>query len=146
MSCLSETFQLEFAGTDFTMPKASARRALEWDVGTNGQVEWEIERVTTQEVRIVGHETNDFLQLIGIGKLAFRSRFEVSAGVITQQVHEVDWGDTSIDEALRPAVEWATAREPDELAAIYPEGRLEYTRDMGERWVSLLRRWRAATV
>lgn len=145
MACLSDAFHLEFAGSDFKMSKDGARQALEWDVGTNGQLSWTTTEAAADHVQVVGYESNDFLQLLGIGNLNFRARFDVDDDVIVRQVHEVDWGGKSVEEALKPVVSWAAANEPDELAAIYPEGRLAYTRESGQRWVAMLRRWRAAT-
>ena len=145
LSCLADTFELEFPGTGYSMTKEDARSALEWDAGTGGKLNWRIVDRAGRQLTIQGHETNQFLELIGIGELAFRSTFEVTeAGRIGRQIHEIDWGPTTLGQAMEPLLAWASENAPDDLAEIYPDGRMIYTRPMAERWVALARRWQSA--
>ena len=143
LDCLAETFQLQFSGTDYVMSKEAAADALAWDAGAKGHLEWQVVSADERRVTVEGRETNEFLSLIGVGSLAFRSTFEVTErGKIERQSHHVDWGPVTLEAAMKPLVEWALQHEPDELAEIYPNGRMLYTRSMAERWVALARRWR----
>lgn len=142
---LSEEFTLEFAGGDFSLGKDDAARAMEWDVGADGRLTWTVVDASPRQVTVEGTEGNDFLDLLDVGSLDFRSTFTVdSGGAIVGQLHEVDWGDTTLDEAMAPLLAWAEVHAPEELEALRPGGRMVYTRPMAERWVALARRWRAA--
>ncbi len=142
---LADGFQLEFANGP-TLSKADLASALGWDAGTQGRVEWRIASPSPSEIAVEGQETNEFLSLLHIEPLDFRSRFRVNDdGLILHQVHDVDWTGASVSDSLAPAIEWAAEHAPDELARAYPGGRMIYSEETGRRWVALLRRWRADT-
>jgi len=146
LSYLAEDFTLRFVGTDFEMSKSDARRALGWDAGANGHIEWEKVTGNAEHLTYEGKETNDFLQLIGIEELRFKTTFELDGdGQIREQLYELHLGQASPEEAMKPAVDWALRHRPSELHEIYPDGRLEYSEEMARRWVKLLREWKAAT-
>lgn len=144
MRHLSDGFRLEFAGGP-SMAKADMASMLGWDAGVEGRVGWEIVAEEASEVVVEGQETNEFFRLLDVGHLRFRSRFRVDDdGRITHQRHEVQSLGDRYGEVLAEAVAWAQEHEPEELAEIYPQGRLIHSEAMGRRWVALLRRWRKA--
>jgi hypothetical protein len=146
LACLAPDFELEFAGAGFTLGKGQAATALEWDVGANGRLDWQLVDASLHTVTIQGSEGNDFLDLIGVGRLAFRSVFTVSpSGLISRQVHEVSWGEVSLSEAMIPLTTWASEHESEELAEIYPGEQMTYSRQMAVRWVRLAEKWKGAT-
>lgn len=145
LDCLADSFELRFAGSEYAMTKDGLADALAWDAGTNGHNEWRVVEVDGPKVTVEGRETNEFLELLGIESLRFRSTFEVDDdGRILRQTHAVDWGDVTLGDALEPLIAWASRNEPDELEEIYPEGRMVYTEEMAGRWVALAHRWREA--
>ena len=128
LACLAPEFQLEFAGSGFTMSKSQAATALEWDVGANGRLDWQLVDKSPPTVKIQGSEGNDFLDLIGIGALGFRSVFTISAtGLISHQLHEASWGEVSLPDAMAPLISWASEHYAEELAEIYPDGKMSYS-------------------
>ncbi len=142
---LAEGFQLEFKGGP-TLGKADLTNALGWDAGTQGRVEWRIVSETSDAIAVEGEETNKFLALLDIEPLAFRSEFRFNDdGLISHQVHDVDWSGVSVSDALAPAIEWATEHARDELEQAYPQGKMVYSEETGRRWVALLQRWQAET-
>lgn len=145
LACLADSFELRFAGSEYAMRKDGLADALAWDAGTGGHNEWRVVEVDGRKVTVEGRETNEFLEILGIEALRFRSIFEVDDdGRIASQTHAVDWGDVTLEDAMEPLIAWASRNEPEELAAIYPEGRMVYTEEMARRWVALARRWRTA--
>jgi hypothetical protein len=143
LACLDPEFELEFAGAGFTMAKSQAATALEWDVGANGRLDWRVVDDSPDTVTIQGSEGNDFLDLIGVGPLAFRSVFTISpTGLISHQLHEASWGEVSLADAMIPLTTWAAEHEPEELAEIYPGGTMSYSGPMAVRWVRLAERWK----
>ncbi len=64
-------------------------------------------------------------------------------GEIVEQTYEPLPDQTPWQSALEPAIAWAQTHDPAELAEIYPDGRFVYTAEMAERWLALLRAWRA---
>jgi hypothetical protein len=146
LGCLAPDFELEFAGGGFKMSKDQAATALEWDAGANGRLDWRVVDESWPTVTIQGSEGNDFLDLVGIGPIAFRSAFTISpSGLIAHQLHETSWGAVSLSDAMAPLIAWASEHDPEELAEIYPEGRLSYSGPMAVRWVRLAGKWKAAT-
>ena len=108
LACLAPDFILEFEGTGVTLTKAQTARALEWDVGANGRLDWRVVEEVPPLVTIVGSEGNDFLDLIGVGSLDFQSVYTVAAaGLISHQLHEVSRGEVSFEDAMAPLTAWA---------------------------------------
>lgn len=141
---LRDDFQLEFKGGP-TLGKRAVEEAMGWDRGTSGRISWRVVSASDDRVTVEGEETNVFLSLLGSAPLGFRSRFEVDeAGRIARQEYEVQASGPPVPELLEPSVSWAERHAPDELAAVYPDGRLVYTEEMGRKWVRLLRDWREA--
>lgn len=146
LGCLAPDFEMEFAGAGFKLTKDQAATALEWDAGANGRLEWQVVDESSSTVTIQGSEGNDFLDLVGIDAVGFRSVFTVSpAGLIAHQLHEPSWGPVSLADAMAPLIAWASEHDAEELAAIYPEGRMSYSGPMAVRWVRLAQRWRSRT-
>ncbi len=146
LACLAPEFKLEFAGAGFTMEKGQAATALEWDVGANGRLDWQLVDESLDTVTIRGSEGNDFLDLIGVGPLGFRSVFTISpTGLISHQLHEVSWGELSLSDAMVPLTMWASEHESEELAEIYPGGKMSYSGPMAVRWVRLAEKWKGGT-
>ncbi len=141
---LCDDFRLEFAGGP-ELTKAALADAIGWDVGTRGRLDWRVVSSGPGGIVVEGEETNAFLRLLGLGPLRFRSTFRVDPrGCIAAQRYEALSSEESVDEALRPVIAWAERHAPEELARLYPEGRLTYSERSGRGWVALLRRWRAA--
>ena len=144
LACLAPDFELEFAGAGFALTKSQTATALEWDVGANGSLEWHFAEESSSSVTVVGSEGNDFLDLVGVGRLAFRSIYTIaSTGLISRQLHDVTWGEVSLPEAMAPLIEWASEYELEELNEIYPAGQMSYSGPMATRWVRLAQKWKA---
>lgn len=142
---LSEGFQLEFKGGP-TLGKEGLATALGWDTGTEGRLEWRVVSGDGGSVTIEGHETNEFLRLLGIQPLEFGSRFRVNAeGLIQHQTHTTNWSGVSVQDSLAPVIAWAADHAAAELTLAYPDGEMVYSEEAGRRWVALLRRWRGQT-
>lgn len=142
---LRNDFRLEFVGGP-SMGKDGLEQAMGWDRGTSGSIEWEVVAASAGRVTIAGEETNEFLSLLGARPIRFEADFDVDdEGLIRRQRYEVVGSGPSMDALLDPVVSWARTHAPEELAAVYPDGRLVYTAAMGRRWVRLLRAWRGST-
>ncbi len=142
LACLAPDFILEFEGAGFTLTKAQTARALEWDVGANGRLDWRVVEELPPLVTIAGSEGNDFLDMIGVGSLDFQSIYTVAAaGLISRQLHEVSWGEVSLEDAMAPLTAWASEHAPEELNEICPEGQMVYSGPMAVRWVQLAQEW-----
>ncbi|MCO6490094.1 MAG: hypothetical protein J5I98_16905 [Phaeodactylibacter sp.] len=143
---LSDSFQLQFPDYNTTIDKEGFADILGWDKGVNGKMAFS--DLEEEEYSIKGRftERNDFLQLIGIASLESTMVFWFSKpGRIVKQVYTALPGQPSPQEKMQPAVEWAKEHRPDELQAIYTRGQMRYNQKMGERWVALLREWKAAS-
>ncbi len=140
---LAEDFRLQFKGGP-SLSKSDLAGALGWDTGTRGRVEWHIVSESSAMIAVGGHETNDFLTLLLIEPLPFHSEFQFNGdGLISRQVHDVDWSGASVSDALAPAIAWAAEHAPDELARAYPNEKMLYSEETGRGWVALLRKWKS---
>ena len=147
LACLEPGFTIEFAGAGFELTREQTALALEWDAGANGRLDWHVVEEGPSSVTIEGSEGNEFLDLIGIESLDFRSVYTVGmTGLISRQLHEVFWGPVSLADALAPLLAWAAEHEAGELDDIYPGGQMSYSGPMAVRWVRLARRWRSTTL
>ncbi len=141
---LAPDFGFEFAGAGFTLTKSQTARALEWDFGANSRLDWRVVEESPRAVTVLGSEGNDFLDLIGVGPLDFRSVYTVAAtGLISHQLYEVSWGEVSIEDGMAPLTAWAAEHEPEELEEIYPGGHMVYSGAMAVRWVRLAQEWKS---
>ena len=84
-------------------------------------------RRTRRGARHRGHRRGVRPAAIGPFRSGFRSLsvFKLERdGLIERQRHETDWAGRDLGTAMRPLVEWARKKAPDELAEIYPEGQM----------------------
>ena len=145
MSFLADDFKLRFVGTEFVMSKPDLPRMLGWDTGVNGHVEWDVPKGKAAPLTFEGRESNDFFELLGIAHLRFRASFRLDANrKIIEQWYETHPGQPSWEEAIKPAVEWASRHRPAELQKIYPDGQITFTEEMARRWVTLLNEWKSS--
>jgi hypothetical protein len=145
LACLSDSFELRFGGSDYTMGKDAMASAMGWDAGVKGRLEYSVIEADGGQVVIEGHESNDFLKLLGIVSLSFRSRFTVdNEGLVERQEHHVDWGNVTLEIAMKPLIDWASEHEPDEMAEIFTNGHPLYTEEAAQRWVAMAKRWRSS--
>lgn len=146
ISFLAEDFRLEVVDYGSTMTKAQTLAALEWDAGTNGHMSYDDLEVEGHRVTGIFTEVNDFLTLVGIEALQSQNTYVFDEqGRISEQRCRMLPNQPSFQEAMEPAVVWATVHRAEELAEIYPENRMIYSRKMAQRWVRLLREWHQAT-
>ena len=145
MSFLAEEYKLRFVGTEFVMSKADLPPILGWDSGVNGHVDWDVAKGEAEALTFEGRERNDFFMLLGIAHLRFRSTFRLDGNSkIIEQLYETYSDQPSWEEAIKPAIEWASRHRPAKLAEVYPEGQMIYTEEAARRWVELLREWRSS--
>lgn len=146
LTFLSENFKLTFTDYDFSIDKKGFVDVLGWDKGVNGRISWKGLEVEGYSIKGRFTEQNDFFRLIGIdGLQATMVYWFNTPGLIVKQAYTPLSGQPSSREKMQPAVEWAKKNRPEELKAIYPQGQMQYNQEMGERWVALLKEWKAAT-
>ncbi len=144
---LADDFEMRFEAGGFVMDKPAMLAALGWDVGANGSFAYQFAAGDGETVRARIVERNEFLELIGLEPLEADMTFAVRDGKITRGTYAAAGASAdpgAVSAALAPAVAWARAHRPDELEAIYPDGSIRYSRQSAERWVALLKDWRAA--
>ncbi len=145
LSSLADDFQLKFPG-GFAMKKEDLRAALAWDTGVNGSLTYQNLREGENTIRGLFTERNDFFQLLGIEGLQSQQTFRFDQdGLIVEQIYEPIPDQSSWQEAMEPAIGWASQHRSEELVEIYPNNQMIYTEEMAKRWLILLREWRAAT-
>ena len=145
LSYLSSSFQLKFADYDYVIDKKRFVHVLGWDKGVNGKITCSDLEEEKYSIKGLFSERNDFFQLIGIDALTATMVFWFDQrGLIIRQVYMPLACQPSLKEKLKPAVEWARANRPEELEAIYPQEQMQYNQEMAERWVALLKEWKAA--
>lgn len=146
LACLASGFRLHFVGSEYSLSKEALSKAMGWDAGANGHVEWRQVGSSGSSFSYEGRESNEFLRLLGIPHLKFQTAFSVnSEGLIEAQRYQLLPDQPSSQEAMKPAVEWARRHRPQELEEIYPGGQMAYSEEMARRWILLLKEWRASS-
>jgi hypothetical protein len=145
---------LAFFADDFVMETSEGRfRAtreylpllIEWNFAADTRMEVREKHVTGDTVTVVVWETNPFLELTGMGPHLMRSHYVVNGRQFTRQTFELLEGHGEMRRAIKPAVSWAKIHDPEALEKVYPGGKFVYTGDAVRNWITLLRKWKAAT-
>ena len=91
----------------------------------------------------VCEERNDLYRLLGIDTWRIRlTTWFDDQDKIREQFIEPLPDNPDFDALLEPVLDWAAAEKPAELAALFPDERLERNRDTARRWRALLEEWR----
>ena len=90
----------------------------------------------------VCEERNDLYRLLGIDTWRIRlTTWFDDQDKIREQFIEPLPDNPDFDALLEPVLDWAAAEKPAELAALFPDERLERNRDTARRWRTLLEEW-----
>jgi len=140
---LADDVVMTFAGADIAMNKEQIISALGWDVGAKGRFSFELLSASDDTVTIALTETNDFLDLLELPPIEAEMTFAVNENARIQSIVYKQTGAARADpetvqRALAPAVSWAEQHAPETLAEIYPQGRIQYSRESAEKWVERL--------
>ncbi len=127
------------AGT-FAIPRDRVRPMLEWDAATRARAEGTIVGVSGDTVRVRFRETNDFLDLLGVGPWTHEAKLVARDGTLRATVVDAP-GELmgQVDRALEPVIDWARRTRPERLDGLSTGAGLVYDGDTARRWVGLLR-------
>ena len=143
LSHLSPAFRLRFPG-DVSLGRAELPTVIGWDAGTHGRVDYDYLIVEDDHVSAVLSESNDFYTLLDLGEVSSHATFRFDAdGLIVEQWYEPVSPRRTVPEALEAPLAWGRAHRPAEVDQLLPGGRMQYSEEMGRRWVAFLRAWRA---
>jgi len=144
VSLFAETVELTGPDRKTTLDRGGVRELLGWDAVTHASVEYRDLEWEGDVVRGLFTERNDFYTLLGLAERRFRLVFRFENDLIREIRLAPDeaWG-SRMSEALEPFLDWASSRHPETLEAIYPGGQFVYDSDSAEKWLALLREWRA---
>lgn len=134
------------AGT-FSVTRSGVRPMLEWDAGVGWRGEASVVETEADTVRVRLRETNDFLELLGLGPLRTDVAFVVAGGMIREAIagSGAEMQQT-VDAAVAPVLEWARATDPAKLRGLVEDGNIVYDGRSAEGWIRLLREAREAGV
>jgi hypothetical protein len=138
--------EVELAGPDWetTLNKDGVREMLGWDAVTHATFDYEDLESEGDFVRGLFTERNDFYALLGLSEHRFRLVFRFENDLIREiRLAPNEASESTVSEALEPFLAWASSRHPATLEAIYPGGKFVYDAESAEKWLALLREWRA---
>lgn len=107
--------------------------------------------LTCRDLTVVGSavggicdERNDFYRLLGIDAMRVRltTWFDGQDRILEQFLEPLP-DNPDFDALIVPVLDWAEEHRPQDLAALFPDERLERNRDTAQRWRALLEAWRA---
>ena len=122
--------------------KKSSGKWKEWDLEMNASTYYDSIWFDKREKAVKGYfyENNDFYDLIGKGPTKTLRTFWFND---QNKLHEIliYWipeVNTTTSQHLEPIHEWALIHHPDEIEAIYPNGRIVPSVENAKRWKVLL--------
>lgn len=144
VSLFAATVELTGSDRKTTLDRNGVRAMLGWDAVTHASVEYQDLEWEGNVVRGLFTERNDFYTLLGLAERRFRLVFRFENDLIREvRLAPDEASGSTVSEALEPFLDWASSRHPETLEAIYPGGRFVYDADSAEKWLALLREWRA---
>jgi hypothetical protein len=144
VSLFAETVELIGPDRKTTLDRNGVRAMLGWDAATHASVEYRDLEWEGDVVRGRFTERNDFYTLLGLAEHRFHLVFRFENDLIREiRLAPEEASGSTVSEALEPFLDWASSRHPETLAAIYPGGQFVYDSDSAEKWLALLREWRA---
>lgn len=145
MSYLADDFRID-VGEGAGIDREHARDLLAWEAAVGARLEWNPEELEVKRTALGGTftEHSGFYDLIGAaaGRKAYIVFCFDDDGRITRMEPRTLRGQIPLREKLNPFLDWMQKHEAEELAAIYPEGRIRYDAENAGRWLAALRRWR----
>jgi len=145
--CLSKDFRMWFESTSGeSESRSDILRGSGWDDELHGRSRIVRMDVRGDTVAVLAHEDNDFSLLIGYQGWDPTITFVVDkAGLLERALYVPKAGAPSWRSALDAALPWLRENRPDQLARVFPNGKLTRTRSAAKEWVEILRAWRKAT-
>jgi hypothetical protein len=144
VSLFAETVTLTGPGRETRLDKNGVREMLGWDAATHASVNYEDLVWDGDVVRGSFTERNDFYALLGLAEHRFRLVFRFEDDLIREiRLVPDEASGSTVSDALEPFLAWASSRHPETLETIYPGGEFVYDADSAEKWLALLREWRA---
>ena len=130
--------------SDMTLDRDGLRKMLGWDAATGTVMSHEALKWEDDIVRGRFTERNEFYELLGIEERHYDLTFSFENKRIREirLVPVADAGPT-LDEAMRPFLDWAATRHASALGQIYPDRRFVFDEISADKWLTLLRQWRA---
>lgn len=147
LELLHEDFTFRDRAGTFAISRSAIRPILEWDAATHSRGEVSILETSGSTVRVHLRETNDFLELLGLGPHEAGVTFVVADGTVREIV--VGSGaelQRAVEAAIAPIVDWAQATHPAKLAGLIADGTIVYDGRSASGWVALLAEARRAGV
>lgn len=90
-------------------------------------------------------ETNDWLKMVGIESVTYDSlKFEFKDNKISNiRVKISPKSEMAMDRATNRVVRWVMETDPESIHKIIPRGLFKYSREVAEKWLALLKDWKA---
>jgi hypothetical protein len=147
LTYIAPDFRLWFdSRTGLGLKKAELAKMLEWDFELRPRHIVRDLRVNGREVTVTITKQNDFSRLLDFPGWNSISTFVVDdSGRIVNQLFVRRHKEADLDPYLEKALPWLEENRPEVLKEIYPDNKLNQTADSAQKWVQVLRDWRAAT-
>ena len=133
----------EIKGQFILKGKQALRDLVAYDIALD--IHMSIGNMKTAGDTVYAHltETNNWLQVAGIGEAHYLIEFVFRDGAIEREVGTpTPETETAFQDVLRPLMAWAEREAPDRLEEMMPNGEFEYTAENAERTLALLEDWR----
>lgn len=147
MSFYTHDIRFENVGVWVKTGKQEVRKITEWDVATH--IVMRVANVSVQgdTVTFLLFETNDWLQLAGIGEVLYEP-----TGIVFRDGQiafvQAKLNEKSLNRWMpiwNSILAWAKENRSDRLAEVMPEGTFVFGTDYAHKWLELLEEWRKAT-
>jgi hypothetical protein len=145
MSFYADDVEFEIVGVMVKKGKAAVRELAEWDKVTNMHMTISNVEVTANSVTFKLVETNDWWKLAGVGEVCYDPCVMVFHSCLISEIRAT-MTQESLDAYAKvwpSIIDWAEEHRDEELKGLLPGGAFVYGAEAAEKWIVLLREWRA---
>lgn len=147
LSFFAPDIRYEMVGIRVMQGLDDLRSYAEWNQFFNTQLNFGKLQMKSNRLECQAEETNAWLEMVGLDSISYDSiKFEFKDGQISQVRAKLSpKSEMAMDRATNQVIRWVLDTDADVIDKIIPRGLFKYSKEVAERWLALLKEWKAHT-
>lgn len=145
LSFFAPDIRYEMVGIRVIQGPDEMRSYAEWNQFFNNHLNFGKLQMKNNRLECQAEETNDWLKMVGIDGISYDSiKFEFKDGQISQVRAKLSpKSEMAMDRATNRVIRWVLDTDPEVIDKIIPRGHFKYSKEVAEKWLALLKDWKA---